>query len=46
MADVYVDARRMYINVMSMNDKDEEYEEEMRTAVEEYKREEQQKKER
>lgn len=40
MADGYADARRMYINVTTMKDKDEVYADEIRNAEEELKREE------
>lgn len=40
MAAIYADERRIYINVTTMKDKDKDYEEEMRNAVGELKREE------
>lgn len=44
MADCHVNARRMYINVITMNNEDEEYGEEMKNTVEELKEEETQRK--
>lgn len=37
MAEVYADERRIYVNVITINDKDEEYEKEMTNAVKERK---------
>lgn len=45
MTETYANARRIYIDVTTREDtKDEEYEEEMRSAIEEIKREEEKRK--